>query len=363
MKWISLIFKENFFPQQKPKTDMKKQLLWALSGLLICMSSQTFAQNESADPYLGMWALTLDYEDSNAGWLEISRGDAFLDASLLWRSGSVYPIDFAFVMDNQLYLTHGRDLVKERDEDGNPARTIHPIYWLQVNKAGPDAIEGMYITPKTDGEGLDRVSFKGKRIPPIGDAPKLKKIKYGEAIQLFNGKDLEGWKLINTNAANGWKVEEGILINDPIQKPGEAHISYGNIRTTDTYEDFNLKVEVNVPAGSNSGVYLRGNYEIQVSDAYGKELNPHNMGALYSRITPLVAAEKPAGEWQEMDITLYKRHLTVILNGKLIIDNQPVKGVTGGALNSDDFSPGPIYLQGDHGKVSYRKLELTPIHN
>ncbi len=165
------------------------------------------------------------------------------------------------------------------------------------------------------------------------------------------------------NKSNGWKVEDGILINDPVQKSGEEHISYGNLRTTETFEDFNLKVEVNIPAGSNGGIYLRGNYEVQVVDSYGKELDPHNMGALYSRITPLVAAEKPAGEWQEMDITLYKRHLTVKLNGKTLIDNQAVKGVTGGALTSDDFSPGPIYLQGDHGEISYRKLVLTPILN
>jgi hypothetical protein len=131
----------------------------------------------------------------------------------------------------------------------------------------------------------------------------------------------------------------------------------------DTYEDFNLKIEVNVPAHSNSGVYLRGIYEVQVVDSYGKELDSHNMGGLYSRITPLLAAEKPAGEWQKMDITLYKRHLTVVLNGKTIIDNQPVKGVTGGALTSDEFIPGPIYLQGDHGKVSYRNIVITPVVN
>lgn len=340
---------------------MKKQTTWALLAVLLCLSTQALAQQESADPYLGMWALTLDYEDSNAGWLEVTRGEGFLDASLLWRSGSVYPIDFTFVMDDELYLTHGRDVVLERDEEGNPSRTIHPIYWLQVNKAGPDAIEGIYISPRVGGEELELVSFIGKRIPPLGEAPKLKKATYGEPVELFNGKDLDGWELLNKNAANGWKVENGIMINDPVQKPGEAHINYGNIRTTGTYEDFKLKVEVNVPAGSNGGIYLRGNYEVQVVDSYGKELDPHNMGALYSRITPLVAAEKPAGEWQEMDIALYKRHLTVIFNGKLIIDNQPVKGVTGGALSSDDFSPGPIYLQGDHGKVSYRKLVLTPI--
>jgi len=163
------------------------------------------------------------------------------------------------------------------------------------------------------------------------------------------------------NATNGWKIVDGVLVNDPVQKPGEEHIQYGNLRTVDTYEDFNLKLEVNVPAGSNSGVYLRGIYEVQVVDSYGKELDSHNMGGLYSRITPLSAAEKPAGEWQEMDMTLYKRHLTVVLNGKKIIDNQPVKGVTGGAITSDEFSAGPIYLQGDHGKVSYRNMVIAPI--
>jgi hypothetical protein len=102
-------------------------------------------------------------------------------------------------------------------------------------------------------------------------------------------------------------------------------------------------------------------YEIQVSDSYKRPLDSHNMGAVYSRITPTVNAEKPAGQWQSLDITLCNRHATVILNGKKIIDNQPVYGPTGGAMKSDVFSQGPIYLQGDHGKVSYRNLVLTPI--
>ena len=102
-------------------------------------------------------------------------------------------------------------------------------------------------------------------------------------------------------------------------------------------------------------------YEIQVFDSYKKELDAHNMGAVYSRIKPLVAAEKPAGSWQTLDITLCDRHATIILNGIKIIDNQPVFGPTGGAILSDVFSPGPIYLQGDHGKVSYRNIVLTPI--
>ena len=85
------------------------------------------------------------------------------------------------------------------------------------------------------------------------------------------------------------------------------------------------------------------------------------MGAVYSRITPSKAAEKPAGEWQTLDITLYKRYVTVILNGVKIIDNEPLLGVTGGAISADEFKPGPIYLQGDHGTIMYRNIVLTPI--
>jgi hypothetical protein len=215
--------------------------------------------------------------------------------------------------------------------------------------------------PNSNGVGIETVSFSGLRIPPVGEAPKLKKSMFGDPIELFNGKDLENWELADQGVVSGWKAEDGVLVNNPEQKEGEEHIPYGNLRTKETFEDFNLSLEVNVPKGSNSGVYLRGIYEIQVMDSYGKDLDSHNMGALYSRITPSEAAEKPAGEWQKMDITLYQRHLTVKLNGKKIIDNRPVEGVTGGALTSDQFSPGPILLQGDHGRVSYRNMVLTPI--
>jgi hypothetical protein len=151
------------------------------------------------------------------------------------------------------------------------------------------------------------------------------------------------------------------LYNDAAQVPGEPRVRYGNLRTVEKFEDFNMTLEVNVPQGSNSGIYLRGMYEIQVVDSYGREPDNHNMGALYSRVTPLVAAEKPAGEWQTMDITLVDRHLSVILNGKNIIDNQPVYGPTGGAIQSDVFAPGPIFLQGDHGIVAYRNMVLRPV--
>ena len=96
-------------------------------------------------------------------------------------------------------------------------------------------------------------------------------------------------------------------------------------------------------------------------DSYGRRVDKHNRAALYGRITPRVAAEKPANEWQHVDVTLYKRHLTVVLNGVNIIDNAPVLGCTGGAITSDEFVKGPIYLQGDHSDADFRNMVLTPI--
>jgi hypothetical protein len=332
-----------------------------LSALLMMDAVPSSAQDNTAAPFLGMWALSLDYSDNNAGWIEVRQQDGYLDASILWRWGSVYNAGFVFVMDGELFLTNTQELVRGKDAEGKPVKTQQQVNWLQLRKDGDDVVTGFSITPNSNGIGVDVVSFTGKRIPPAGEAPDLTQVKYGKEIELFNGKDLEGWELTDPNATNGWKVVDGVLVTDPVQPKTGKHITYGNLRTKQEFEDFNLTLEVNVPAESNSGVYLRGIYEVQVFDSFGKELDPHNMGALYSRITPSVAAEKPAGQWQKLDITLCKRHLTVVLNGTTIIDNQPIKGVTGGALTADEFSPGPIYLQGDHGKVSYRNIVLKPI--
>ena len=116
-----------------------------------------------------------------------------------------------------------------------------------------------------------------------------------------------------------------------------------------------------LPEGGNSGLYLRGIYEIQVADSYGKQPESHGMGALYSRIAPTSNPSRKPGEWQMLDVTLVNRHVTVILNGEKILDNKPVPGCTGGALWSDVTRPGPIYLQGDHTGVEYRDMLLRPV--
>jgi hypothetical protein len=130
-----------------------------------------------------------------------------------------------------------------------------------------------------------------------------------------------------------------------VQEEGQPHKNYGNLRTDKEFEDFNLQVEVLINTNQNGGIYLRGIYEVQVAESYGRPPNSHGIGGVYSRITPTSNPAKPPREWQKLDITLVDRHVTVVLNEKKIIDNQPVAGCTGGALWSDVSRPGPIYLK------------------
>ena len=336
---------------------MKKIVGLFLLVALILSSAVT--ADEHTDFFTGRWALFL--ENDNAGWLEVTQKDGYLDSELLWRWGSVTPTVSTLMLNDKLIVTRSNSKTREKDENGEATKTHLLTSWFELEKAGPDKIMGRGLNPNGAGTAYEQIRFTGTRIPPIPPKPDLSKLKFGKKIKLLNGKDLTGWELINPGSVNGWAVVDGVLVNDPAQKEGEPHINYGNLKTESEFEDFNLTLEVNVPKGSNSGIYLRGIYEVQVHDSYGLEVDSHHLGALYSRITPLVAAEKPAGQWQKLDITLCDRHLNVVLNGTTIIDNQPVLGITGGALTADEFKPGPIYLQGDHGKVSYRNMILKPI--
>jgi len=256
-------------------------------------------------------------------------------------------------------FTQVRDIQRKNDA-GKVVRT-HRFTDRCVAQVQGDALSLVVFRPRADGSGVDREEFTGKRIPPLPPAPDLTKVKFGEPVTLFNGKNLTGWKLVEPDSVNGWSAQDGLLSNRPVQVEGQPHKNYGNLRTERELEDFNLTLEVRVPKDGNSGIYLKGLYEVQVSDSFGHALDSHNMGAVYSRLTPTESAEKHAGEWQTFDITLVDRHVTVVLNGKKIIANQPLLGITGGALTADEFRPGPIYLQGDHAGVDYRNVVLRPV--
>ena len=328
---------------------MKKIMLCTIVELTSAVAGlPVYGEN----PYIGYWALTLP--NGGPGWLGVAQKKGDLAASILWVGGSVKPVNSVKVKGDRLVITR----VQVERRGANKGKKITET--ITATLSG-DNLKLVTVKARADGRKFGRGEFTGKRIPPLPPKPNLSKAKYGKPITLFNGKNLDGWKLTNPNNANGWIAEDGVLVNRPTQHEGKKHIAYGNLRTTGVFEDFKLTFEVNVPEKSNSGIYLRGIYELQILDSYGKSLNHLNMGAIYSRITPSVSAEKPAGQWQSLDVTLLDRHVTVVLNGKTIIDNKPLLGCTGGALWSDPLRPGPLYLQGNHGAASFRNIVLTPI--
>lgn len=141
-----------------------------------------------------------------------------------------------------------------------------------------------------------------------------------------------------------------------------ANVAHANNLVSDrSFWNFKLHVEYRVGKDSNSGIGLRGRYEVQILEDYGRPPDRHSNGALYSRIVPAVNASKPAGEWQAYDIRLVGRMVTVVLNDQKVIDKQEIEGLTAIAGNADEGEPGPIILQGDHGPVEFRNIVLTPL--
>ncbi len=176
--------------------------------------------------------------------------------------------------------------------------------------------------------------------------------KESKPVQLFDGKDTQGWRSLTPDKPFGWTIEDGIL-----KSTGGA----SNLVSLGKFWNFALHVEFRLGKNSNSGLGLRARYEVQILDDYGRPANTHGNGALYSRILPSENASKPAGEWQTYDIRLVGRQVTVVLNGKTIIDKGVIEGLTAIAADANEGEPGPLILQGDHGPVEFRSIVLTPL--
>jgi hypothetical protein len=171
-------------------------------------------------------------------------------------------------------------------------------------------------------------------------------------MPLFNGRDLSGWKMSDPASTVMWKVENGTLVS-----PGRGPELISDAK----FEDFKLHIEFNCAPGSNSGIYLRGRYELQIEDDPEPEGPTMRTGGVYGFLAPSPEQPRKPGEWQTYDITLVGRMVTVVQNGQTIIDKQEIAGITGGALDSQEALPGPIYLQGSEvGHVAFRNLRITP---
>lgn len=302
-------------------------------GLAFAICGTCKAQHVTGTPATkleGRWDLTVDVDGKSApSWLEVSHsGLKTLVGRFVGTGGSARP-------------------VSKVNFDGNSFSFSIPPQWepedhdLQVQGTlANDELKGEMVFPNQK-----TYHFTGKRAPALNETGE---VSWGKPVVLFDGKDMKEW---HTNGENQWVVEDGIL---------RSKKSGSNLITNKKFKDFKLHIEFRFPEESNSGVYLRGRYEVQVMDSKGQEPDKGLFSAVYGFITPTEMAAKAPGEWQSYDIELVGRMVTVTANGKVVICRQAIPGITGGALDSDEGEPGPIYLQGDHGAIDYRNIIITP---
>ncbi len=307
---------------------LRKIVSTILCGALLFSSKQSVAQTKPAADPKGRWDITL-YADGREipSWLEIYHsGHKRLIGYFVGQSGSARPVSIIHYDEGVLRFS----IPPQWEAEDNDLQ-------FEARYAG-DSLVGTLL--EANGKKRDLIAHRAPLLKKTGEP------KWSEAVSLFNGKDLTGWKAMGQNQ---WIVENGVL---------KSPRSGANLVTTKKFTDFKLHIEFKCPAGSNSGVYLRGRYEVQIEDSYGKQPQKDLMGAIYGFLTPSEMAALPAGEWQTFDITLVGRMVTVIANGKMIICNQEIPGITGGALDSKEGEAGPLYIQGDRGPIEYRNITI-----
>jgi hypothetical protein len=320
----------------------KNLLVLSISCLLTTGFSTSSSAAVNADPVvskiesdttelIGRWDITIDENGKPApSWLEVKlSGTKTLVGYFVGSSGSARPVAKVTLDNGKFSFT-----IPPQWEGGDQDFVIK----------GEPAASGIIGTITTS-EGKT-YNWKGVK------APYLKRTAapvWGKTIELFNGKDLAGWKAMGKNQ---WEVKNGVLTSAR---------SGANLISEQKFTDFKLHVEFRYQKGSNSGVYLRGRHEVQIEDS-PKEQHPSNVlfSGVYGFLTPSEIAATGPDTWQTFDITLTGRMITLVVNGKTVISNQEIPGITGGALDSNEGEPGPIYIQGDHGPIEYKKITITP---
>ena len=303
--------------------------------LIFAFTASGFAQ---PSPFAGRWDLTVQPQTGNPypQWMEIVERDGKLEGRYQPRGGAARPIIAAKTDAGHLILT-----LTEATPRG-------PATMWDITASG-DKLSGVEKQGEKTGPAIAGVRAPALKRP----MPK----QWAAAKPVFNGKDLTGWEPIGT-ATNKWIARDGELVNDNPVVEGQHNSGAANIKTTAKFQDFKLHIEVNCPEGGNSGIYLRGRYEIQVGTE-GGTIPSHEMGAVYGHFAPAGNIGNKLGEWTSFDITFVGRTLTVLRDGVKIHDNIEVPGPTGGALDSNEAEPGPFFLQGDHhGVVRYRNITI-----
>jgi hypothetical protein len=304
-----------------------------VASVLMHSATPDSSSAATAQSFLGRWDLTLKTPvRESPSWLEITREDGQFKARFVSRWGHARPLPKVEISNDHIMFVSPKEEEDRKDD-----------------MVFEGKLSGATLAGTTTGPDGTRWQWTGVRAP---DLNRKKAPKWGKPVQLFNGKDLTGWKPSEPNATATWTVQDGTLIS-----PGHGPELISDAK----FGDFKLHIEFNCAHGANSGVYLRGRYEVQIEDDPEPEGPTMRTGGVYGFIAASPEQPNRPGEWQSYDITLVGRVVTVLQNGQTIIDKQEIPGITGGALDSHEGLPGPIYLQGgENGHVSFRNIAITP---
>jgi hypothetical protein len=325
-----------------------QRILWSLVSLIAISCECVFAQGGTSKPtapfaiqgkvkpFLGRWDLTLKAPGREyPSWLEIYQGNGELKANMVGRWGNARPLPKVEITQGTLMFTSPKEEEDRKTDMVFKATLVQGR--LVGSTTGPDG------TPWT---------WTGKRAPSL---IRTTSPQWGAPISLFNGKNMDGWYEYSSNdfpQSGHWKVVNGTLVS-----PGDGP----ELVSKKKFADFKLHLEWNCGPTSNSGVYLRGRYEVQIENESMDEPPSHHTGGVYGFLAPSPELPRTTGKWQSFDITLIGRKVTVVQDGKTIINEKEILGITGGALNSNEALPGPIMLQGsEKGHVSFRNIVVTP---
>ncbi len=285
---------------------------------------------------LGRWNITGEgaYGD-HVYWLEVRQDEnGALRGTFLNRRGGLISLPEITVEESELRF-------------GIRPRPDAP---REVHRARVE--EGRLLGRMTAEDGSREIPWIGERPPQWGIHSANGRFRLGTPVQLFDGETLQNWLPRDPSQPLGWTIVDGAMRNED---------RANNLISRHHFENFRIRAEYSIAEKSNSGIFLRGRYELQIVDDAGQVPGPQGHMALYSRVAPALNASLPAGQWQVVEATIVGNRLTVDLNGKRVHDNIVLEGITGGAIDSREGAPGPVMIQGDHGKVAFRRITVTPI--
>ena len=283
---------------------------------------------------IGRWNLRhLGRRDVSSSWLEVER------------SG------FTALVGRYVGLIGGARPIGKVEWSDGVARFTIPSEWepsgdlrFEVRPTG-DSLSGTMVWPN----GI-ATAFVGRRAPILRRAMPT---AWSAPVALFNGRDFTGWTPAPTarSLPNYWIVRDGALVNTAAEGT--------NLMTVRKFQDFKLHAEFRLPTRRTSGIFPRGRYWVILANRADSVPFKGTMGAVHRFLVPNENAALGPDRWQAIDITLVGRRITIVVNGKTVIADQIIPGITGSAIDSDEEAPGPIMLQGEEQQVEFREITIS----